>query len=123
MLDNYKRPAEEQQISLVMQLRKFYPNLEFGRLDWINAQTHVVIDDLSYRSDNPGIAEEVSKFESSCIGKVKVYSLAELTRNLEQTMLPFLKTCNPQRTLIVFPGEGSETVKNILSKELQTGFR
>lgn len=84
---------------------------------------HLVIDDLSCQVRDTRISQAVRVFERSCNGAVKVYSVSLLCAELEASMEGLLENCDPQKTVMVFPGEGAETVKAVLSNKLRNQFR
>lgn len=120
MQDRYLlRPAEEQAAYLADKLRILYPNLEFDKFEWIgNPNMHLVIDDLSCKSTDPAVTKAISTFESSCNGFIKVYSISQLTKTLEKSIRFLLDEQRQEKALLIFPGEGAETVKSVLSPNL-----
>lgn len=116
MRDLYYRSAEEQEAALAFDLTHACPAIFFNAFKWVNH--HIVIDDLSHFLPVNG---DVSKFEESCGGKIKIYSMQELTRIMERIMMtdPQIDQSN---TVFLYPGDGAETVRSLLSDEVRDGF-
>ncbi|MDO8657758.1 MAG: hypothetical protein Q7K55_03390 [Candidatus Levybacteria bacterium] len=124
MLDQYQRSIEEQQVYLSTQLKRAYPNLEFDEFKWIdNANAHLVIDDLSCRSNNPAVAEAIKSLEISCRGLLQIYPVVDLSRKLWGRISAATQDFNPERMLLIFPGEGAETVKSGIADQFSPNLR
>lgn len=101
-----------------------YVNLKLERCDWIESHSsHCVIDDLTCRIRDLRVAKAVQVFQASCTGAVKVYSATALTARLEIMMKGLADSCDPDHTLLIFPGEGAQAVKASLSRQFRKRFR
>ena len=81
--------------------------------------TRLVIDDISYRAQSPTQVQEYIEFLLvACKGKAQCFDAAKLTQALASKVDRLLTTLNRRRTAVIFPGNGSQVLKDLLPDEL-----
>lgn len=123
MQDIFFRLKGEQQAAHELRVKKSFSKLEFKKLELVDSTTHLVLDDLSYRLPNKEVLDIIKGFEFSCNRGIKVYPVKKLTIDLEKTLLDFLTKCDLGKTVIIYPGEGAETVKSAMTSGILDSFQ
>lgn len=103
-------------------LARDYPYLymdEFLLVD--NRSCRFAIDDVSYRARNP-VEEYIEFLFVACKGDVQVFEASKLTTALTKRIERLLTVVIPQRTVVLFPGEGAQTVRKLLPEALLEGI-
>lgn len=122
MQDIY-RPIQESRPYAALELENTHPNLLFRNFSWIDdPRKHLVIDDISAKFVGLEVKAAVAMAEALCRGGIKIYEMDDLVRNLYVELSPFLESRNPAKTLLVFPGEGAQTVKDCMPQDVIARF-
>lgn len=102
-------------------ISKEYPALYMDRFLLVDAtQTRLVIDDISYRTETP-IQDDIETLALSCQGWMEVYDAKKLTLGLAERIQGLFRVLNTRRTLVIFPGEGAQVVKDLLPEDSTEG--
>lgn len=100
-------------------IRTAFPNLdyrEFKLLD--NKQERLGIDDLSTQYSKEKVKELAELFTLACKGFIYFYSAEYMSLSLNNQLDNLLERLNPERTLLVFPGNGAQAVKTLIRPEV-----
>lgn len=101
---------------------KRYPAFYYDRLALVDTSTaRLAIDDISYRAGDP-VQEDIEMLQLACRGWLEVYDAQDLTEALAQKMKRLLSALNPRKTIIVFPGNGAQAVKDLLPSSFLDGI-
>lgn len=110
-------PLEVQEAALKEQIGKIYPLLYSDRFMLVDTKTtRLAIDDVSYLVQEP-IAEDIDTLMLSCRGWVEVYDAENLSLKLDAKLQRLLAALNKNRCIIIFPGNGAKTVKDLLPEK------
>lgn len=85
-----------------------------------NKTTRLAIDDLSYRAQS-SIQDDVAALQLASRGWLEVYDATLLTNTLAEKMHSFLETLNRKKSLLIFPGNGSQVVRDLLPEDILKG--
>ena len=113
------KDTDQNTFSIVQQeteqkLARDYPTLYKERFVLVdNRQTRLALDDISYKTD-ASTEEGIELLLMSCKGWVEMYDTAKLTDTLALRMQTFLQGLDKKRTLVLFPGNGAQVVKDRL---------
>lgn len=118
MKDIFSRLVEEEIAAAKDTVNKRFPKLMYESFLWVDDPSRrLAIDDVSYRVSDPLVQTEIQKH----IAVIKivtnnglvVYSLIDLTKKLTDIMKPTIDIIDRNKTLIIYPGEGAQTVRSI----------
>lgn len=107
-------------------VREQFPNLQYGEFKILdNREERLGIDDLSYQNSclRPQFREIIELFVMACKGFVNFYSAEGLAISLNNQLEELLYRLEPEKTVLVFPGQGSQPVKDLLPKEVVNYFQ
>ena len=103
-------------------LSKDYQALYWEQLIVVDCpRTRLAIDDISYKAKLP-IDYDIEMLKLACNGWVEIYDARDLTASLEQKLKSLVRALNPRKTIVIFPGNGAQVVKELLGKNLFDGF-
>lgn len=102
-----------------------FPNLDYAEFKAVdNRMERFVIDDLSYK--NPAcrsrFREAIELFVLACKGYVNAYTAEELTLPVNRRLEGLLERLDPSRTILIFPGNGAKSAKDLLPKPVLESF-
>lgn len=121
--DNKVIPFSEIQAGYESELRRKYSSIYFERFTLVDTnKSPLIIDDVSYRISQTAGAEVEMGFELMRMailsgGDIERYDATSLTQVLAQQTQRFLDGMDPKKTVVIFPGSGAKTVKDIFSSE------
>ncbi len=103
-----------------------FPNLEYAKYLAIDTtSSRLGIDDVSYELRNP---DNKRKFEElletlvlSCKGYWQIFDARTLCDALNTQLTRVLAEVRKGRTLLIFPGEGSQRVKKLINPDIVSG--
>lgn len=102
-------------------LGRDYPNLYYDRLSLIDPKRQrFVIDDISYRAQG-SVEDALEYLMLACTGDVLAYDAYQLSRGLAGKVDGLLRASNRRKTVVMFPGSGAQTVKDLLPEGLLDG--
>lgn len=118
-----QRSDSERKARMETELRATFPRLHFAMAEWIgNPNAHLVIDDITVNANGQEVTDGISMFSFYCRKGITVYPITDLTTSLATDLAEFLGKLDPNRTMIILPGEGALTVRNALPKQLFENF-
>lgn len=101
-------------------LAQNFPTLYREELTMIDPKsTRLVIDDISYRAVQP-VTEALEFLFLACQGEVQSYDARRQTRMLASKIARLKSVLNTKRTMVIFPGNGGQVVKDLLPADLLT---
>lgn len=106
-------------------IRSTFPNMQYGEFKEIdNRQERFAIDDLSYRFSDKKLEfqELIELFVLACKGFVYVQEATNLARSMNRLLEEKLSQLDPERSVLIFPGSGSQAVKDLMPKEVFNYF-
>lgn len=96
-------------------LERDYPDLVYDNFALMPNGTRIIIDDVGVQES------QLAKLASVLRGETYVYSQSDLVRRLEAQMEVFFEASQDRRIACVFPGQGAQSVKQMLSGRLLEG--
>lgn len=95
-----------------------YRALFWEQLVVVNSpHTRLAIDDISYKTKY-SIEDDIEMLQLVCKGWLEIYDASNLTFALEQKLRPLVTAINPRKTVVIFPGNGAQVVKELLDGEI-----
>lgn len=124
MKERFLEVPEDRSLDLRSELRRLFPKLEFRRFEWVgDPNIHLAIDDLTFREDSELIKNAAKNLEDCCQGQLRIYPITSITEGMVELTTGLLRTCDPESTLIIFPGEGAISVRDNLPQRMIVDFR
>lgn len=91
-------------------LSREFPSLYFDKVMIVDS---IMIDDVSYRAKT-SIQDDIETLALSCKGYVEIFDAQILALSLYEKMSRLFRLLNINKTLVIFPGNGAKTVKDLL---------
>lgn len=119
------KPTREQGRNDLLVLRADYENRlnrdfpalyrdEFCLVD--NRSMRIVIDDISYQTD-VSLEESLEFLFIACSGDIQSFDARRQAQMLAQKMERLKTVLDPRKTMVLFPGNGAQTVKDLLPED------
>jgi hypothetical protein len=102
-------------------IRERFPNLDYSEFKLIdNSRERLGIDDVAFRNPENGdqVKELVELFIISCKGFTYFYSAEGLGITLNNRLDSILEKLDPEKSILIFPGNGAQTVKQLIRPEI-----
>lgn len=97
------------------------PSLYYDKFVLIDTNTsRFAIDDISYKTDQ-NIKEALGFLFLACKGEVNVFDAPILVDALAKKLRRLLSAVDQNRTIVIFPGTGSQVLKELLPSDLLNG--
>ncbi len=105
----------------VDKLRKDFSFLYWERFVMIDtSQMRLGINDISYKASSP-LEDDIAMLQLTCKGWLETYDARDLTISLSDKLETLLRVVNKKRTIVVFPGNGAQVIKDLLPDGLLDG--
>lgn len=98
-----------------------FPNLEYSEFRIVdNSRERLGIEDVSIAipEKDEQVRESVESFIMACKGFIYFYSAQDLSARLNDKLDSLLGQLDPKKTLLVFPGNGAKTTKDLMRPEI-----
>jgi adenine/guanine phosphoribosyltransferase-like PRPP-binding protein len=102
-------------------LGREFPALTYDRLVMVDPkQTRLGIDDVSALT-NTSLEENIAFLMLACKGEMFLYDAATFTKALSEKLDRLIDVSGRSKTVLIFPGNGAQTVKGLLPKGILDG--
>lgn len=100
-------------------LKREYPSLQYQQFILLDDDYRIFIDDISLPNDDSIlIHQKIEQLASACSGGTYIYSINDLTNQLKKQLNTMLENMQKNSVLLIFPGEGSQSVKKLLFNDM-----
>lgn len=104
-----------------------FPNLRYADLAVVGDPTEqrLLIDDVSIKvTDQKQLSfqQGLDLFRKSCRGELLVFTTSDLAETMNRRLVAILSNSDPANTILIFPGNSAQDVKNLLPEEVRSTF-